>query len=113
MVDIELCGTGIEELDFQMNGGIPSGNTVLVTGCSGSGKTTLLVNEALKFLPIENTEKMVRINPLTIFGREDLNILMENPSFDTILLPKCESADDVRRADETITFYEKLYNYNN
>ena len=41
MVDIELCSTGIEELDFQMNGGIPLGNTVLVTGCSGSGKTTL------------------------------------------------------------------------
>ena len=41
MVDIELCSTGIEELDFQMNGGIPSGNTVLITGCSGSGKTTL------------------------------------------------------------------------
>jgi len=72
-----------------------------------------LVNEALKFLPIENTEKMVRINPLTIFGREDLKVIMKNPSFDTILLPKCESADDVRRADETITFYEKLYNYTN
>lgn len=37
----EFCSTGIEELDFHMGGGIPLGNTVLVTGCSGSGKTTM------------------------------------------------------------------------
>ncbi len=37
----EYCQTGIEELDYQMSGGIPLGNSVLVTGCSGSGKTTL------------------------------------------------------------------------
>ena len=39
--DKEKCTTGIEELDIQMNGGIPVGSTVLVTGSSGSGKTTL------------------------------------------------------------------------
>ena len=38
---IERCGTGIEELDIQLNGGIPIGNTVLVVGSSGSGKTIL------------------------------------------------------------------------
>jgi KaiC/GvpD/RAD55 family RecA-like ATPase len=38
---IERCITGIEELDSQLNGGIPSGSTVLVVGSSGSGKTTL------------------------------------------------------------------------
>jgi circadian clock protein KaiC len=41
MTENDLCSTGINELDFQMNGGIPLGSTVLVTGCSGSGKTTL------------------------------------------------------------------------
>jgi len=41
MINKEVCGTGIDELDFQMSGGIPVGSTVLVTGCSGSGKTTL------------------------------------------------------------------------
>jgi len=44
------CATGIEELDTMLGGGIPTGNTVLVTGSSGSGKTTLcmqyLVNGA-------------------------------------------------------------------
>ena len=41
MTEIELCSTGIEELDIQMSGGFPNGSTVLLTGCSGSGKTTL------------------------------------------------------------------------
>jgi len=41
MTKRELCSMGIGELDSQMSGGIPSGSTVLVTGCSGSGKTTL------------------------------------------------------------------------
>jgi len=41
MTKKEVCGTGIDELDFQMNGGIPLGSTVLLTGCSGSGKTTM------------------------------------------------------------------------
>jgi len=35
------CKTGIEELDSDLNGGIPVGSTVLVTGSSGVGKTTL------------------------------------------------------------------------
>jgi len=40
MTERELCKTGIEELDTQLGGGIPIGNTVLVVGSSGSGKTT-------------------------------------------------------------------------
>ncbi len=48
----ELCTTGIEDLDFALNGGIPVGSTVLMTGSSGSGKTTLcmqfLINGAKK-----------------------------------------------------------------
>ncbi len=48
----EKCETGIKELDVQMDGGIPVGSTVLVSGSSGSGKTTLcmqfLVNGAKK-----------------------------------------------------------------
>ncbi len=44
------CKTGIEGLDNILNGGIPVGNSVLVSGACGSGKTTLcmeyLVNGA-------------------------------------------------------------------
>ena len=35
------CKTGIESLDIELNGGIPVGHTVLVSGGSGVGKTTL------------------------------------------------------------------------
>ncbi|MCX6664992.1 MAG: circadian clock protein KaiC [Euryarchaeota archaeon] len=49
---VEKCTIGIEELDTQLNGGIPTGSTVLVVGSSGSGKTTLcmqyLINGAKK-----------------------------------------------------------------
>jgi len=41
MVEEGLCKTGIEELDLQVSGGIPTGSTVLMVGSSGSGKTTL------------------------------------------------------------------------
>jgi circadian clock protein KaiC len=35
------CRTGIEGLDKILNGGIPAGNMVLLTGACGTGKTTL------------------------------------------------------------------------
>ena len=51
IVEVERCKTGIEELDIQLGGGIPTGSTVLVVGSSGSGKTTLsmqyLINGAI------------------------------------------------------------------
>ncbi|MFQ5910198.1 MAG: RAD55 family ATPase [Thermoplasmata archaeon] len=37
----ERCITGIEGLDNALDGGIPRGNTILVTGSCGTGKTTL------------------------------------------------------------------------
>ncbi len=48
MADIsrERCRTGIEGLDHILNGGIPRGNIVLITGSCGTGKTTL----SLEFL---------------------------------------------------------------
>ncbi len=42
----DRCVTGIDGLDNVLNGGIPRGNTVLVTGAVGTGKTTL----SLEFL---------------------------------------------------------------
>ena len=42
----ERCVTGIEGLDNILNGGIPRGNTILLTGSCGTGKTTL----SLEFL---------------------------------------------------------------
>lgn len=36
-----VCPTGISDLDELLNGGIPEGNTVLISGPPGTGKTTL------------------------------------------------------------------------
>jgi len=44
--DRERCVTGVEGLDAILDGGIPRGNTVLITGSCGTGKTTL----SLEFL---------------------------------------------------------------
>jgi circadian clock protein KaiC len=45
-VGVERCRTGIEGLDNILDGGIPRGNTVLISGSCGTGKTTL----SLEFL---------------------------------------------------------------
>src|SRR6266702_5598727 len=39
----ERCVTGIEAIDHILNGGIPRGNTVLVSGSVGTGKTAICV----------------------------------------------------------------------
>ncbi|HLA46346.1 MAG TPA: ATPase domain-containing protein, partial [Thermoplasmata archaeon] len=40
-VRVDRCVTGIEGLDNILDGGIPRGNTVLITGSVGTGKTSL------------------------------------------------------------------------
>lgn len=66
----ERCVTGIENLDNILNGGIPRGNTVLVTGSCGTGKTTMsmeflvhgaLMGEPSLFLSVtEASEKLLK-----------------------------------------------------
>jgi len=51
------CTTGIELLDSELNGGIPVGSIVLVSGSSGVGKTTLCMNFLIN--GIKNNEKGV------------------------------------------------------
>ena len=41
MIAPKKCKSGIEVLDSELNGGIPLGSTVLISGSSGVGKTTL------------------------------------------------------------------------
>lgn len=66
----DRCVTGIDGLDRILNGGIPRGNTVLITGSCGTGKTTLsfefLLHGALNdenslFISVtENWEKLLK-----------------------------------------------------
>jgi circadian clock protein KaiC len=66
----ERCVTGIESIDSILNGGIPRGNTVLITGSCGTGKTTLsleflvhgaIANEKCLFISVtEASEKLLK-----------------------------------------------------
>src|SRR2546422_9672500 len=39
----ERCVTGIDAIDHILNGGIPRGNTVLISGSVGTGKTSICI----------------------------------------------------------------------
>ncbi len=77
----ERCVTGITGLDTILNGGVPRGNCVLITGSCGTGKTTLslefLVHGALKeenclFVSVtESSVKMLNnVVPYDFFDEE-------------------------------------------
>lgn len=77
--DEERCITGIDGLDRILNGGIPRGNTVLITGSCGTGKTTLsfefllhgaMNNENGLFISVtENWRKLVKnVIPYSYFN---------------------------------------------
>ena len=66
----ERCVTGIQGLDHILNGGVPRGNTVLVSGSVGTGKTSIcieflvrgaLYGEPSLYLSVtEPTDKLLR-----------------------------------------------------
>src|SRR5437867_11401924 len=66
----ERCVTGIDAIDHILNGGIPRGNTVLISGSVGTGKTSMciefLIRGALEgenslYLSVtEPTDKLLR-----------------------------------------------------
>ena len=66
----ERCVTGIQGLDHILNGGVPRGNTVLVSGSVGTGKTSIcieflvrgaLYGEGSLYLSVtEPTDKLLR-----------------------------------------------------
>lgn len=60
----------------------------------------MLVRNALRTIEFRGSERMVRINQLPA-GLEDLKMIV--PQFpNLILLPKCESAEQVKQVDEAI-----------
>src|SRR5437867_3246811 len=66
----ERCITGIDGLDNILNGGIPRGNTVLITGSVGTGKTSMcleflvhgaLYGESSLYISVtESTDKLLK-----------------------------------------------------
>ncbi len=60
----------------------------------------ILVRNALRSVDFYGTERMVRINQLPL-GLEDLDFIVEH-GVQLILVPKCESAEDIKAVDERI-----------
>ncbi|HID71459.1 MAG TPA: citrate lyase acyl carrier protein, partial [Thermoplasmata archaeon] len=61
----------------------------------------LLVKKAIENLDFGETEIMVRINPLDVCGEEDLEVVLPAGP-DSIVLPKCEKAEDVKKVEKII-----------
>ncbi len=66
-----------------------------------------LVRNALRNLDFYGAERMVRINQLPM-GLEDLEYLIPH-NVNLVLLPKCESADQIRQVNEKIAEIQKKH----
>jgi len=102
------CRTGIEGLDKILNGGIPIGNNVLLTGACGTGKTTLgaeFLNfgaqngePGLMLAVTEHSQKVIEnMNSYEFFDQKlvddkKLQFLDTQPLFERLGLDKVEYA---------------------
>ena len=71
----------------------------------------LLVRNALRATDFYKAERMVRINQLPR-GIEDLKYVVPN-NVHVILIPKCESADQVKTVEREVEVLKELYNIKN
>jgi len=62
----------------------------------------ILVGMAIRHVDFGDTEVMVRINPLHRGGDEDLKVILPAGP-DAVLVPKCESPEDVVKVEKIIT----------
>lgn len=66
-----------------------------------------LIKHALQILDFGKAEKLVRINPVsTKFWKKDVEAVVGRKMVDTIMVPKSESPDDIKKVDELVTKLE-------
>jgi citrate lyase subunit beta/citryl-CoA lyase len=93
------------EPKFALNAGIHEPDGVILdledsVAPSEKDAARLIVRNALRVIDFQEAERMVRINQLPL-GLEDLDeVIPENVH--VVLIPKCESAEQVRAVDERI-----------
>ncbi len=71
----------------------------------------LLVRNSLRAIDFYGAERMVRINQLPA-GLDDLQYVVPH-NVHVILIPKCESADDVKTVEEKVNEIKKLHGVKN
>lgn len=95
MPDIDRVKTGVDGLDQILNGGLPRGHTVIVSGTSGSGKTTL-TTEYLYYGAKDHDEKGIYFT-------------LEEPAENIIETSKAFGMDfESDEVGDKVRFYESL-----
>jgi citrate lyase subunit beta/citryl-CoA lyase len=98
--------------DLMRNGGLFGADCVILdledsVSPAEKDAARVLVRNTLLCVDYFGCERIVRINPLsTEYGEADLEMIVPC-GVDTILIPKCESAGDVRGVEEIVSRIEK------
>ena len=100
--------------DLMRNGGLFGADSVILdledsVSPGEKDAARILVRNTLLSIDYFDCERIVRINPLsTEFGAEDLEMVVPY-GVDTILVPKCETAGDIKAVEEIISGLEKKH----
>jgi citrate lyase subunit beta/citryl-CoA lyase len=98
--------------DLMRNGGLYGADSVILdledsVSPLEKDAARVLVRNTLLTIDYFECERIVRINPLsTEYGADDLEMIVPY-GVDTILVPKCESADDIKAVEKMIVDIEK------
>ena len=98
--------------DLMMNAGLFGADCVILdledsVAPAEKDAARVLVRNSLLSVDFGATERIVRINPLsTEYGAADIEMVVPAGP-DTILIPKCDTADDVRAVEKLVAEAEK------
>jgi len=104
------------EPKFFVNAGLHSPDGIILdledsVAPSEKDAAQLLVRNALRSVDFYNSERMVRINQLPK-GLDDLKFIIPH-NVNVILVPKCESADQIHQLEKEVEKLKKLYKVQN
>ena len=100
--------------DLMRNGGLYGADSVILdledsVSPGEKDAARILVRNTLLTIDYFDCERIVRINPLaTEYGADDIEMIVPY-GVDTILVPKCESAGDIRAVEKMIVDLEKKH----
>ncbi len=100
--------------DLMRNGGLYGADSVILdledsVSPGEKDAARILVRNTLLTIDYFDCERIVRINPLsTEYGADDIEMIVPY-GVDTILVPKCESAGDIKAVEEMIAEQEKKH----
>ncbi|MEA2043016.1 MAG: aldolase/citrate lyase family protein [Bacteroidota bacterium] len=96
---------------IMLNAGIHKPNGIILdledsVAFNKKSEARLIVRNALRSVNFKDSERMVRINQLPT-GLEDLDFIVPH-GVNLILIPKCESADQIRQVEKKVNALQKI-----